>query len=433
VRSAADFRQAAHARRDEIEAELAEVRRLQERHEAERATLAAQRAEVLARLAAAVLPGLNEAAFERAARLTGFVAGRQQDPIAAMQAEARALQERIAAIEADERYVKRELLAAPRTGELQLKIAELEEFRAPAAEVVARGAHPRFRHLLDVGYGTDAYKVPFWRLSYYRDWKAGDEIVAEWPGKETFAAVREEYLTAAESLATFDASLAPLRQQVADIAGLEQDLADKQQLLETLPDRHLGAWRQRLVDHLQSLDPAWLADRLAGEQDVELLFKQADGLLKKAEYLDAVAGRQAAEHRAALVEEDRALKRDLDKLARPKNAGRQFPDDKFQKRFVDRPARMRKLWQRTSRTYDTVYVFDRWDRGRLVDDFLWWDLMTDGRLDGNFIPDVQRFHTGHPDYAYDRHRGDDDDAAAAAAVAASEIAPPEAHGLLDAS
>jgi hypothetical protein len=79
---------------------------------------------------------------------------------------------------------------------------------------------------------------------------------------------------------------------------------------------------------------------------------------------------------------------------------------------------MHKSYARATRSYETVYVFDRYDRGRFVDDFLWWDLMTDGRLDGNFIPEVHRFRSAHPDWRYDAGAFGDDEAAAAAVAAA---------------
>ena len=47
--------------------------------------------------------------------------------------------------------------------------------------------------------------------------------------------------------------------------------------------------------------------------------------------------------------------------------------------------------------------YDRWDRGRYYEHLLWWDIMTRGRYDGSFLPDVAHFHTTHPGYTFTPH------------------------------
>jgi len=58
--------------------------------------------------------------------------------------------------------------------------------------------------------------------------------------------------------------------------------------------------------------------------------------------------------------------------------------------------------------------------------------MTDGRIDGNFIPEVREFHSSHPGWERPTYLSDRDESAAAAAVVHSDAL---GHGdsLVDAS
>jgi hypothetical protein len=58
--------------------------------------------------------------------------------------------------------------------------------------------------------------------------------------------------------------------------------------------------------------------------------------------------------------------------------------------------------------------------------------MTDGRLDGDFIPEVATFRQSHPDYRYQRDASDDD-ALAAAATAEADREARDTGGAFDPS
>ena len=401
-----ELRAASQQRLAEIENELRESQSLADRHGAERRKLELARRRALDAAATAALAGLDDASLARAVKLTGFTPLIHDNPRAGVETERRRLEARIAEIEADPRWRDRELLRAPRVGTLVRQIEELEEFRASLAEVVARAAHPRLERLLETGYGSDAYTVGWWRASYYADWKAGDEILEKFPTAKSFAEAREEILRARESLAVYDSRLAALRTEHDDGVAIEKEREAKVAALAGLEQTFLGEWRNRLSDHLASLDPAVLGDRLAGEPDLELLVKQGVGLERKIAYLDQLVSEKLAPVRKALVDERSQLQRELVKYARPKYAQTTMPRDRFERRFRDRPAKLRKGITRVTHEYHTIHHFDSWDRARLVDDFLWWDLMTD------------------------THYSHDDESAAAAAAIAHDTTP---DTLLDAS
>jgi hypothetical protein len=382
----------------------------------------------MAELTAALLPALDRPAIERAVQLSGCAALAQDDPLAAMERERAALERRRAEIEADHRFSDRELLRAPRTGTLTRHLAELEDFRTPLVELVARAEHPRLDRLLETGYGTDAYKVGWWRMSYYSDWKAGDEIADRFPGK-TFADVRAELLDARGSLAAFDQQIAALRKEIAEGETLEAEHARAVEGLASLPERTLAAARQRLAQHLGGLEVADLADRLSGAADLALLWKRVSGLRAKLTYLDQIVDEQLQKPRAELRQQITKVSSEIAKWSRPKLAHAQYPSDQYQHRFVDRRGRGWRYVDRYQKTYNTVYGFDRYDRGSLLEDFLWWDLMTGGRMPGSFIPGVSDWRAAHPGYTYNPDPWPDShhDAAAAAAEAALAGTDEEQH------
>lgn len=78
-----------------------------------------------------------------------------------------------------------------------------------------------------------------------------------------------------------------------------------------------------------------------------------------------------------------------------------MPVEKYEKLAQDWRPRYEKRWQRYDKVYGSVYEYDRWDRGSRYDDLLWWDLMTRGRYDGSYMPEVAEFHRVHPDYQFD--------------------------------
>ncbi len=415
-----EWQAAARAQRKDLDAQVRDLEGVRQRHAGSRKQLEEERARVLHDFGKAVLPSLDPAAIDAAVKLTGFVALKNDDPIGQREAERKKLAARVAEIEADPGYANRELLRAPRVGQLTRQVDELEEFRAPLAETVARAQHERLTRLLDTGYGTPAYKVGFWRLSYYRDWRAADEIAERFPGK-TFAEVRADWVQASDTIKVYDQKLAELRADIAAGEALEREHDGLAAALASLDQQHLQMWWQRLGEHVMLLDPAALGDRLKDSADLELLLKQASGINKKIEYLDQIVASQVEPLAQELRAEAQKLDADMAKNASPKKAGQTFDDAAFQKRFRDRPLKYRRRYEGAVSSYQTVYVFDRYDRASFVDDFLWWNLMTGGRIDGGFIPEVSSWRDQHPGYRFGR---DPDDAAmsvAAAAVATHDL------------
>lgn len=420
-----------------LDQQLAELRRRRKLHDAALEELTVRRDAVLTELLAALVPELARPALERAVALTGYGALLQRDPLAALTAERQRAEVALRAVEADPALVNRVYLRDPVTGSLTRALAQEQEHLAPLDAFLDRAEHPRLETLIANGYGTPDYDVPWWRLSYYADWQAGDEIVEQFleKGWHEFAEFRAHYEQVKEAADQLRARCRELQAEIDRGIALEAQrealIADLQGGLER---RHLQAARHRLEQFLEACGPEAVGERLAQDPEVELLAKAWAGLRKQVVYLTQLRAHQLDEPERRLTQELAKLRRKQLKYRRPKHAATRFTSSEFQRQFKDRRPRFKKHWKRYDRAYTSVSRFERYDRGALRDGFLWWDLMTDGRVNGDFIPEVHRFRQAHPSYRYERPGDDDDEALAAAAVAGVDLAGlDERLGAFDAS
>ena len=288
--SGRDVVQMLQGQKTELEEALGNAESAKQRHHRVQSELAEQVRAASNDLAVAVLPALDPPSVARAIELTGYTPFQHQDPVAAREHERAELAARLQSIANNPAYANRELLRHPRTGSLITRREELLGHRKPWAEVLENAEHPRLERLLEVKYGTIDYSVPIWRLSYYQDWEAADEIVERFPG-QTFAQVRDEVLQARETVGTFDSELADVDRQIAEGAALDHQYSQIYGQYQSLDERHLANARKRLVEHLLTMEPKWISPRLQGDPNVQGLYLRANGLVAKGKYLDAMRRR----------------------------------------------------------------------------------------------------------------------------------------------
>ena len=93
----------------------------------------------------------------------------------------------------------------------QAELRRIREHQAALVPLIREcHGHPRFAHLLRLGYGTGRYITPFWRLSFYADRRAAAELCAR-TGKKNFAALLRDYEAAIDSYETLNGRLDHLR------------------------------------------------------------------------------------------------------------------------------------------------------------------------------------------------------------------------------
>ncbi|UQA63048.1 hypothetical protein [Polyangium aurulentum] len=409
----------ARRRREEITQILGGIAQQRAVHQRSRAELVARYGHALRELVETLVPSLDLQALAWAAWATGYAPLGQKDALARMEREREDLTARIAQIEADPRFQNRELLRAPRVGTLVQQLDELLHYRAPLADIVERCEHPRLQRLLHLGYGLPEYPVRFWHTAYYADWKAGDEILDRFPDKQSFTEVRAAYLEARDALTVHDANIREIQAQIAAGEALEAEHRERRRALDTLEARWLAFARDALARHLSEIDLSALGERLAKAPHVEILAKRVVGLSQQIVYLDRLAQKHLDEPESALRGALGKIERTIAKYSRPKYHGAQVEGAAVERLSHGFSDRYQRIGQRFEKQYNRVYVFHDYDRGSLATDFLWWDLMTDGRIDGNFIPEVRSFHERNPGYHYERWRDADDDHDDAAAAAAA--------------
>lgn len=397
-----DFLRAAQQRNQEIERELLEIQQKAKQHFARKTELSERKAQAENDLVTQLLPSFTSESLKRARDISGFMP-LDDSLLKAMESERQQLQQRIAEIETDPRYTDRQRLRDPDTGELTLALQKLEAHRAVLMPFVTRcREHPRFDHLISVGYGTPAYKVGFWRLSYYLDWKAGDEIMEKFKDRKSFQAVRDEFLETSRAVDDLEPRRRELLDEIEAGTKLESERSQAVARLEHLETLHLQEARQNLGQFLADCPEGALGTRLQRYPELEIMAKRWAGLTEQVNYLERVNELQLQALMADLNKEKSKLAKDYVKYSRPKNSYQRFTQQNFDNRFGGRREKVRKRLDRYGHTVETIYVFDDYDRGSLAESFLWWDLVTDGQVDGNFIPEVQQYYQRHPGYRYER-------------------------------
>ena len=285
--------------------------------------------------------------------------------------------------------------------ECEVRVAECDELLAPLHAVFVPLQHDaRWARLRRNGYGSERYAGRWWSLSYYRDWKEADELVEQFGpalGVTDHAGLLRKVDEAESAAGVLQSERDELVGRSAQVQALEQQHDDAVRALEQMPQRRLAAVRGRVRAHLEPLGEGQVAALFPGDRAVAVALQRVAGLAAQGRYLAAAAHRDIYEPRAQLQAFATRNRGDLVKLSRPKNAHKQFDGAKMTKRFHGRPAAFAKRRERYDRTRDTVHRFTDYGRGSLDPNFLWWDLMTDGRLDGDFIPEVWSHHQRFPD------------------------------------
>ncbi len=296
--------------------------------------------------------------------------------------------------------------------EVNIRLAELDEAIAPLSDgTQLLELMPQFSELLAHRYGTDEYQVRFWQSSFYRHWKHADLIVeahAKRLGVETFAEIAARYVAEMTALTELRRAAAAERTRLSASRDLRAALEKQERIISEIDSITLSLARSAVVEHLRPMSDEDLVALVGSEDGVtSVALKRVLGLKKKQEYLGSLTGEQIGPSLTELRTMKEKLGRTRMKLGRSKNAYRQWNDNDVQRMLGrDRSDRWHKQRTRINESRTRIVEFHHYDRWDPVRDMLWWDVMTDGRLDGNFIPEV-RAH-GHHHHHHHQHGVVDD-------------------------
>lgn len=353
---------------------------------------------VATQLADALLPDLSPASFQALSEklgmpeLTGILRRSQER-------ETR-IAARIAAIEEAETYQTRDSVR----GRAEIQLDEVRPLLDHALkDLQYLDSLPRMRELVERGYGTPLYPhkgiLRYLNREFLGDWKCADEICATLK-LTAFPEVIARYQDRQEQCEVLGRTVHDVEAKLKSITDLE---AERDHLLAeraAQPDTIRLESGKRIASLLKSNTK--LIEQLGFPETLQGRIREIDGMEHQVEYLQSLRiqveqdAAQVQERFAKLLEERNRYQSDLHRYR-----NKQFNNDQFDKRFR-RDGRYDKLYNRYERTGNTVYVFNDYNRTSGLSDFLWWDVMTDGRLDGNFIPEVQEYGAANPNYQYDR-------------------------------
>ena len=405
-------------RRTEVSIEIDKLQRSERVHQATLEQLNRDMEEAERLLTQALIPNLNGEALQAAGAWAGLPQLAQT--ILQAMAEDRQRSERaLTILNNDDEYQRREELINPDHGSLTLARQEVVQHLDSLEPLLRKcESHPRWTRLRAVGYGTSDYSVGWWRISYYSDWKAGDEILDRFPGL-SFEQIRSQY----EEADSARLVLAQRKQSVLDqylrVTEKVDEHARLQTHLQQLGELYLSKAREQVAEQLSQLPTDLLADRARSWPAGQLLLARFSGLRAKSDYLLGIQNLQVRPLLNSLREESRKLERQYYKYQRPKNSGTRFPLDKAEKSLVQRGPKIQQRISHVEQLHQRVSGFDQFQLVQWVGPILWWDVFTDGRLDGSFLPEVARFRQMHPDYRFKRLK-DTGQAESAAAAAQSQ-------------
>ncbi len=346
------------------------------------------------------LPELSQQAFYNVRQYTGYGQFDVKNPLTAIEEEHTRLTQLLSDIDNDERYIRREELINPVSGELILKAESIR----PNYELLRDGvrsyeAEPRFFRLIQSRYGTSDYTGRVWQLDYYRDWSAGRNIEKKF--NKPFYEIRSNYLSMREAYEYNHKEITAAEKEIADVKKLVELREQSYYRLNNLPQVILQESQAALKQHLQYVDKSQLFQWSQGDTVREASIKKVHGIEKKLEYLKEMVSHQQEEETQVLQDYNYKLNRKIAKYQRPKYAYGYVPERDAAILYVDPRD---KLYQRRNKfwkSYDDVYGFDDYDYYDYQRDMLWWDLMTDGR-DGRYIREVHYYYNSHPGYYYNR-------------------------------
>jgi hypothetical protein len=363
-----------------------------------RATELRQRQEAAwAQLGATALPVPTEEALSRLAvsiRLPGLQ--KIADEITERRAE---IDRFVAEIDALPQYQDRER----RRVHIQAELDETQPLHDFAqSELQKLQKLPGMDELYQERWGTRHYEhrgvFRFFNKEFLEDWRRSDDIVKAL-GVANFAEAASRYKTRLENAREMTEALQRLHAEQKRLDKLEQDRQNLLDEREALPETLQQRAGQMLAQMLETRGQDGARDLPVPENALRA-YAAIEGITHQTRYLEEMSGRmrgdlsQLMERSGRLREETRRYEGN-----RHRYRNKRFTDEQFGKRF-GRTERYGKIHDRYSRMSERVYVFHDYDRGFGVQDFLWWDVMTDGRFDGNFIPEVAEWRHHHPHHSY---------------------------------
>ncbi|MCE9580701.1 MAG: hypothetical protein K8W52_46705 [Deltaproteobacteria bacterium] len=336
-----------------------------------------QLAQARRELAAIYLPSLEDAAIDKAQRLTGFQGFTRRDPRVAMAQERKVLTSRVPQLESDPRYARRALLVGP-DGTLTQERDQAAESLAPLqAECEKFESQLGFQELVDIGYDTPKFTEHWWQGAYWKHWAAGDRICKALGMADFGDDVLPAYQKWAEPRNTLAADVARLDAEIAAVHALVQERDQLADRLSKLDSIYLAQAQQFLGEHLEHADVALLEQWVAGDAELEravrVCVRKLAGLNAKRQFITEIRDDGIRPLVGELDTRRQKYQQKRAKFSRPKNAYGTFAATTIDQKFPDRAAALRAQQDKVRRRVDALMAADNYaDFDLRNDSSLWW-------------------------------------------------------------
>jgi len=265
-----------------------------------------------------------------------------------------------------------------------------------------------FHRLEDRGYFGEGYKPSL--VKRFFDWRAVSFLMADLESKDGPSFIDSDQLRG---------HYRKLRSEADPVIGLNDDLVQQQRNLLAVKAEYEGlltapqeqvaemyrVMGEAILDHLHACGEQMRIDLAGQDHHLVAFFKKEIGLSKQIQYLKELMVTRIEAQIESLGHRNDKLTRKITKVNTKLSRGkarfyteeevaqmREFKADKWERR----QQKLRKIRTR-------ITAFDHHDRGSFLEDFLWWDLITN-RSRGDDLYEVKVFHDQYPEWDHRTYR-----------------------------
>lgn len=375
--------------------EAADLEALGRELAAARDAIGAERAALAMDLARVYLPSLTRDALAEAERRTGFRGFTQRKPLEALEREDNRLVAKVAKLEADEHWTRRDALVGPH-GTWTRDLAEAKDLLDPWERDCARfEALEGFLELYLSGYDTPAYELRWWQPGYWRLWAQGDAICQALELADFGDDVRPAYEKVKEPRDKWRGEVERITQNIARVHDHVRQRDETAWRHTNLTSIYLEECQKVLADHIGRADIPLLAAWAGEDRGVLVHLKRLSGLGAKLDILGEMSNEWVTPSRDRAAHAATKFSLKARKFDRPKKAGLHVDmpvgiEEKVEARAARR-AKARTYVQRIVR-YDQ---YDRFDLAQPPE--TWWLHMNDNRRPSVLTPTLASWYARHPD------------------------------------
>jgi hypothetical protein len=376
-------------------------------------------------LAAIYLGSLEDASLARAAQLTGFQGFVRRDPRVAQAQERKVLTASLQRIEADDRYVRRDLLVGT-SGTLTQELDNAREALAPLqAECDRFESQEGFLELIEVGYDTPAFKEHWWNAGYWRHWAAGDRICKALRFDDFGDDVVPAYRKYAEPRDVLRADVKRIEGEIEAVHQLVQEHDRAQDRLAHLDEIYLTQAQDFLGEHLAHADLGLLEQWIANEPEARAVqqgLRRVAGVQAKRKLLGEIANQGVPQLIKQLDERRLKASAKMTKFLRAKNQSSYFDDRMISPDARSKTQALAAQQHKLDRRIDQLVKARDYSRFELRNDSeLWWWYFFDAPPSRYYTPSLWDYYQRRPDAVVMTDDLDDPGDAPARALAAGGL------------